>query len=166
MSSSPIEQDACELLDADHIAVKHLFVEYVCLAYAGPQNSSVERRALAKKISRELTLHMQLEEEIFYPAIRAAQPDAEARLAEAEQEHRRIKELIAQIGRLDAKDAGLDDRVAQLARAVEHHVKEERDELFPKAKAASKIDLASLCEKLRGRQQALEAADLELGVVK
>jgi hypothetical protein len=51
----------------------------------------------------------------------------------------------------------MDDLVAKLACAIEHHVKEERDELFPKAKSAKKLDLLALGEQLRVRQQALQA---------
>jgi hypothetical protein len=54
-------------------------------------------------------------------------------------------------------DTTMDQLVADLARAVEHHVKEERDELFPKARAAKGLDLAALGQQLKERQQELEA---------
>ncbi len=53
-------------------------------------------------------------------------------------------------------DTEMDALVAKLNRAIEHHVKEERDELFPKAKASS-LDLVALGVQLRERQQELEA---------
>jgi hemerythrin superfamily protein len=149
-----LDKDACELLDADHIAVKHLFVEYARLAAAGDES----RAALAEKICAELTVHAQIEEEVFYPALRKALPDAAALLDEAEEEHQQVKDLVAQIEAKGAADAAMDDLVAQLNRCVEHHVKEERDELFPKAKAAPGVDLAALGGQLRERQQALEGA--------
>jgi len=151
------DKDACELLDADHIAVKHLFVEYARLAMAAPQQSIDERTQLAERICEELTVHAQIEEEIFYPALRKASPAAAMLLDEALAEHQQAKELIAQIQALGTASAEMDDRVAQLACAIEHHVKEERDELFPKAKSAKKLDLLALGEQLRARQQALEA---------
>lgn len=155
--SSATENDACGLLDADHIAVKHLFVEYARLATASAAKASARRRvALARQIGRELTVHMQLEEEIFYPALAAAQPDAAARLGEARAEHQEARALVARIDARDAADAELDALVAQLALAVEHHVKEERDELFPKAKTAP--GLQALGERMRARQQELMAA--------
>ena len=49
----------------------------------------------------------------------------------------------------------MDQLVANLARAIEDHVKEERDELFPKARSAPRIDLAALGLQLKERQQAL-----------
>ena len=150
-------QDACELLDADHIAVKHLFVEYARLAMASRNDSSTERAELALRICEELTVHAQIEEEVFYPALRKAVPDAAALLDEAQAEHQEAKELIAQIEALGAADMEMDELVSQLACAVEHHVKEERDQLFPKARSAKKLDLAALADRMRERRQALQA---------
>jgi hemerythrin superfamily protein len=150
-------KDACELLDADHIAVKHLFVEFARLAVTAAQDSTAERAQLAMRICEELTVHAQIEEEIFYPALRKAAPEAGVLLDEAQSEHQEAKELIAQIQSLGTASPDMDDLVSKLASTVEHHVKEERDELFPKARTAKKLDLAALGEQLRGRQQALEA---------
>jgi iron-sulfur cluster repair protein YtfE (RIC family) len=154
MPQQLVEKDACELLDADHIAVKHLFVEYARLAHAG--DPSGERAALARKICSELTVHAQIEEEIFYPALRDA-TDAGELLDEAEAEHQEAKALIAQIEGLPQAGATMDDLVATLAQAIEHHVKEERDDLFPKARAAAGLDLDALGAQLKARQGELEA---------
>jgi len=145
------EKDACDLLDADHIAVKHLFVEYARLAMAEP-DSAPARQALAAKICSELTAHATIEEEIFYPALREAieQPQL---LDAAEAQHQQAKALIAQIEGLGADDAQRDELVTQLARAIELHVKEERDLLFPKARAAEALDLLALGAQLQQRQQ-------------
>lgn len=150
-------KDACELLDADHIAVKHLFVEYARLAYAPAGDDNGERAAIAMKIGDELTVHAQIEEEIFYPALREAVRDAADVLNEAKEEHQQVKRLISQIRGHVKGDATMDDLVAQLACTVEHHVKEERDELFPKARCAKGLDLAALGMKMQERQQGLEA---------
>ncbi|MEJ8837386.1 hemerythrin domain-containing protein [Ramlibacter sp. AN1133] len=146
---------ACELLDADHIAVKHLFVEYARLAMAAPL-AVAERQPIAARICAELTVHAQIEEEIFYPALRKA-IDAPELLDEAQAEHRQAKELIAKIQGTRRASPALDDLVSELARAVEQHVKEERDVLFPKAKSADGLDLEALGERLRERQQELES---------
>lgn len=150
------DKDACEQLDADHIAVKHLFVEYARLAFAMPQDSADERTRLAMRICSELTVHAQLEEEIFYPALGKAVPAAAARLDEARQEHGQVKQMVARIQSLGSAGPQMDELVSQLAVLVEHHVKEERDELFPKAKAG--IDLAALGERMNERRQALAAS--------
>jgi iron-sulfur cluster repair protein YtfE (RIC family) len=152
---APPRKDACELLDADHLAVKHLFVQYARLAITDPERSK-PRAQLAQRICDELTVHAQIEEEILYPALRDARPDAAPLLDEAEMEHGHVKDLVARIRAHATADAELDTLVAELARSVEHHVKEERDQLFPKAKSAPSLDLATLGARLRERQQALE----------
>ncbi|UUX96710.1 hemerythrin domain-containing protein [Aquabacterium sp. J223] len=152
----PVEHDACELLDADHLAVKHLFVEYARLAYGGDTPAADGRAAIALRICDELTVHAQIEEEIFYPALRDALPATADVVAEAEDEHAQAKALIAEIRGLGTPGDLMDQRVADLARVVEDHVKEERDELFPKARGNPGLDLRELGLALRARQQALE----------
>lgn len=152
-----IDMDACELLDADHLAVKHLFVEYARLATAAPEGSGAERRELADRICAELTVHATIEEEIFYPALQEARGDAEDELDEAREEHQEAKDLIAQIQAYGEPDPGLDTLVSKLAGAIEHHVKEERTELFPMARTAG-LDLVALADQLRARQEALMPA--------
>ena len=151
-----IEHDACELLDADHVAVKHLFVEYARLALAMPQDSVERRSELALQICSELSVHARIEEEIFYPALRDAAPEASSQLQEAQQEHDRARELIAQVQALGTAGAEMDECITKLAMEVEHHVKEERDILFPKARTCG-LDLAALAAQLRQRQQDLQA---------
>jgi hemerythrin superfamily protein len=151
--NEPAMKDACELLDADHLAVKHVFVEYARQAMAAPGQPG-DRPVLAERICRELTVHAQIEEEIFYPALRAA-IDTPELLDEAQAEHQQAKELIARVqARGGVADRTLDDLVSQLARVIEHHVKEERDALFPKARASS-IDLQALRAQLKERQDEL-----------
>ena len=151
-----VDKDACQLLDADHLAVKHLFVEYARLAYAPDTGANGDRAAIAAKICDEITVHAQIEEEIFYPALREAARDAADVVAEAEAEHREAKQFIAQIREAaGATDEERDPLVAELARAIEDHVKEERDELFAKARSAAGLDLVALGARLRERQQQL-----------
>jgi hemerythrin superfamily protein len=149
--NDPAMKDACELLDADHIAVKHLFVEYARQAMGAP-NEPGDRPELAERICRELTVHAQIEEEIFYPALRDA-IDTPQLLDEAQAEHQEAKDLIAQIqAHGSIADPALDDLVSRLARVIEHHVKEERDELFTKARATRSLDLMALGAQLKERQ--------------
>jgi hemerythrin superfamily protein len=150
-------KDACELLDADHIAVKHLFVDYARLAILpDADTTTAERTLLATKICDELTVHAQIEEEIFYPALREALPEADHLLDEARAEHQAAKQLIADIRTVGTASKAMDTLVAELNVAIEHHVKEERDELFPKAIAAPDLDLVALGEQLRERQKSLQ----------
>ena len=148
-----IEKDACELLDADHIAVKHLFVEYARLATADP-GSAGERQALANQICGELTVHAQIEEEIFYPALRAVLKETDL-IAEAEVEHQSAKDLIAQIEGMGEADEMFDAKVTVLGEYIDHHVKEERNEIFPKARSARKLDLVAMRDELMARKEEL-----------
>jgi hemerythrin superfamily protein len=151
------EKDACDLLDADHKAVKKMFKEYEELTKSRGRTAAQKKMDLARQICHELTVHAQIEEEIFYPALRKAAPEAGVLLDEAQSEHQEAKELIAQIQSLGTASPEMDELVSKLAWAIEHHVKEERDELFAKARTAKKLDLVALGEQLRARQQALEA---------
>lgn len=151
-------KDACQLLDADHIAVKHLFVDYARLAASSAvADTDSERTALAMKICDELTVHAKIEEAVFYPALRNALPQASDLLDEAMAEHQEAKQLIADIRSIGQADVSMDTLVAELNVAIEQHVKEERDELFPKAKASG-LDLMALGKELRTLQQDLQAA--------
>ncbi len=153
-----LTKDACQLLDADHIAVKHLFVQYAQLAASSDEAATrAERSALARMICDQLTVHAQIEEEIFYPALRDALPDDADLVDEAKAEHQEAKQLIADIRVVGEADAAMDTLVAELNVAIEHHVKEERDQLFPKAKSAPELDLQVLGEQLRSRQLELSA---------
>ena len=87
--------DACTLLDADHRKVKAMFKEYEALTKSRAASASQKKRDLANQICLELTVHAQIEEEIFYPALREAIKDTDL-LDEAEVEHASAKDLIAQ----------------------------------------------------------------------
>ncbi len=153
------QKDACDLLDADHKAVKKMFAEYEELTEARG-NTRDKKRLLAERICRELTVHAQIEEEIFYPAIRKAIND-ELMMNEAEVEHASAKELIAQIQGMEPGDALFDAKVMVLGEYIDHHVKEERNEMFPKARA-SKVDLLKMRDALQARKDELMAEAEEL----
>ena len=147
-------KDACDLLDADHRAVKKLFMEYDELGEAKSKTTLVTKMALAKKICSELTVHATIEEEIFYPPVRAAIKD-DRLLDEAEVEHAACMALIAEIEAGEPSEAMFDAKVRVLGEYIDHHVKEERDEIFPKAREAKKLDLVALRADLEARKAEL-----------
>ena len=151
----PKKNDAVDLLDADHIAVKKLFQEFNKLAEA--KASGDKRKALADRICRELSVHARIEEEIFYPAARAAIHD-DPLLDEAEVEHASAKELIAQIESMGAEEALFDAKVIVLGEYIDHHVGEERKEMFEKARKSG-MDLMALKEQLAARKEELMAQE-------
>ena len=146
------EKDACDLLDADHKAVKALFKEYDTLTESRSR-SPAKKRELADRICKELTVHATIEEEIFYPAARNAIKD-NALMNEATVEHASAKDLIAQIKAMDASDEMFDAKVTVLGEYIDHHVKEERTEMFVKVRK-TKLDLLKLGEQLQFRKEAL-----------
>lgn len=153
------EKDACDLLDADHKAVKKMFKEYEELMESKARAAKQKRLDLAMQICKELSVHAQIEEEIFYPAVRAAIKETDL-LAEAEVEHQTAKDLIAQIEAATEVDEPFDAKVIVLGEYIDHHVKEERNEMFPKARAAKKLDLVSMRDALEARKTELMEAEL------
>ena len=142
------KHDAVDLLDADHIAVKKLFSAYRKLCDSDAPAD--DRRELAAQICRDLTVHAQIEEEIFYPEVREA-IDGEALLDEAEVEHATAKDLISQISEMSPDDDLYDARVTVLGEYIDHHVKEEREEIFVKARK-SRLDLVAMADELSQRK--------------
>ncbi len=131
-----------------------MFKEYETLTESRSR-SSTKKRQLADKICRELTIHTTIEDEIFYPATRKAIKD-NALMNEATVEHASARDLIAQIRGMDAGDEMFDAKVTVLGEYIDHHVKEERTEMFTKVRK-TKLDLVKLGEQLEQRKQALMA---------
>jgi len=146
--------DACSLLDTDHRNVKKMFKEYEELTHSRAADAQQKKRELANQICTELTVHAQIEEEIFYPALRKAISETDL-LDEAEVEHGTAKELIAQIESATDVDDKFDARVIVLGEYIDHHVKEERNEIFVKARAAKGLDLMAMREQLATRKEEL-----------
>jgi hemerythrin superfamily protein len=149
-------KDACDLLDADHKAVRKLFKEYEELTGSKARGAAQKKKDLAQQICHELTVHAQIEEEIFYPAVREAIKEKDL-LAEAAVEHQTAKDLISQIEgmAMGEPDEMFDAKVKVLGEYIEHHIKEEKGQIFVKARAARKLDLVSMREELEARKEEL-----------
>jgi hypothetical protein len=141
--------DAIALLKADHSEVEGWFDDYEDLEDDGA------KAALCAKICLALKVHTQIEEEIFYPAARAATKDDDL-LDEATVEHAGAKDLIAQIESMKVGDDLYDAKVKVLGEQIKHHVKEEQEELFPEARESG-MDLRALGEQLAARKKELMA---------
>ena len=147
-------QDADKLLMADHKQVKGLFAQYQNLV--DDDAEAGERKALAEQICGMLTVHATIEEDIFYPAAREALEEQDL-LNEAEVEHASARDLIAQIDSMDADDELYDARVTVLGEYIDHHVKEEEEQMFPRCRK-SEMDLAELGAELDQRRTELMSA--------
>jgi hemerythrin superfamily protein len=139
--------DAIALLTADHEKVSGLFEEYERLG----ARATASKKKIATQICLELTKHATAEEEIFYPAVRAASKDAEDLVDEASVEHASAKDLIAQILGMEPGDALYDAKVKVLSEYIKHHVGEEEGEMFPKARQLG-LDLAALGQAIEQRK--------------
>jgi hemerythrin-like domain-containing protein len=144
--------DALAMLKADHDKVKKMFKEFERMTEDEPGE---EAQQLAAQICNELKVHTMLEEEIFYPEARAALEDDEDLIDEAEVEHASAKDLIEQIEGMGGSDDKFVATVTVLGEYVNHHVKEEQDEMFPKVKKAKQLDLAEMAERMMARKQEL-----------
>jgi iron-sulfur cluster repair protein YtfE (RIC family) len=138
------QQDACTLLDEDHVRVERMFEQY---AAAG------DKRALAQQICQELKVHMEIEDEIFYPAFRQATQDDKL-VDQSKHEHEETRELIA---RLESSQQPDDGTMKKLEDVVRDHVKDERTKMFPKAREANNMDLMRLADQLQARKSELMA---------
>ncbi|WP_426207911.1 hemerythrin domain-containing protein [Massilia sp. TWP1-3-3] len=139
--------DAIELLTQDHENVKAMLEQYEALG----DRAMASKKKLAIKICTELTKHATAEEEIFYPAVRAAGKDKEDMVDEAVVEHASAKDLIAQILEMEASEELFDAKVKVLSEMIEHHVKEEEEEMFTQAREAG-LDLAMLGQQISARK--------------
>ena len=139
--------DAIGMLRSDHEKVSGMFDRYENL------RTEKQKEALAREICAELTVHAQLEEEIFYPAAREAIDDEDL-LDEATVEHASLKELIAQIEESSPAEELFDAKVKVLGEYVKHHVKEEQNEIFPQVKKSG-VDLKELGQRMRDRKESL-----------
>ena len=156
-SKSSTTPDAIELLTADHKSVKGLFQTFEKIK--GREGSDDEKAELVQRICSELTVHATVEEEIFYPAVREAIDDEDL-MDEADVEHAGAKDLIAQLESASPGDDHYDAKVTVLGEMIDHHVKEEEGEMFPKARKS--IDVNDVGAKIAARKAELRE---DLGLV-
>lgn len=138
--------DAIRLLKDDHKQVKMWFERFE------EAEDDAEKQELANQICEALTVHAQIEEEIFYPAAHdALDEDGDDLIDEAEVEHSTAKALIAEILAMSVGEPLFDAKVKVLGEYIDHHVQEEENELFPECKDAG-MDLMALGEALAARK--------------
>ena len=143
-------QDAIALLMADHDEVEALFKKF-----QKAKDDDSAKTDIVQQICKALTVHAEMEEEIFYPAAREALAEkGEDMLDEAEVEHASIKSLVEQLKDAEPDEDMYDAKVKVLCEYVIHHVKEEEGEMFPKVKK-TKLDLDVLGAELMERKTEL-----------
>jgi hemerythrin superfamily protein len=142
--------DAIQLLKNDHKKVEKIFSDL--------ENKTDDRRALFPELDRELTVHAEIEEKIFYPAAKQAEPTRDLVL-ESLEEHKQIKMVLADLEQTDMRTAEWGADLKVLKEDVMHHVGEEEDDLFPKIQTIlSKQQLDELGTRMQEMKMQLLAA--------
>jgi hemerythrin superfamily protein len=139
--------DAVALLKADHRAVEKLFGQFE------KARDNDRKKALADKICLELRVHMQIEEEIFYPTSREFLKNDDI-VDEAVVEHAAARDLVGEIEGMDPTDGLYDAKMTVLEEQIEHHVEEEETEYFSKLKKTD-MDLKAIGAQLKARKAEL-----------
>lgn len=155
-SKKASRETAIDILTADHKKVSKIFAQYEKVK----DDDHARKQELATMACTELTIHAQIEEELFYPALRDVLAEEDL-VDEAEVEHGSIKKLIAVLESSTPEDRLYDANMKVLSEYVKHHVEEEQDAIFPKAKRAKELDLVAMGEEIRRRKVQLRE-DLRL----
>jgi len=145
-------QDAITLLQQDHQEVQQLFKDAEKLG----EDKLDELQEIVETACMALTVHAQVEEELVYPAFREALEDEQDLIVEAEIEHQSATDLIAQLEEMDPSDERYKPTFTVLGEYVNHHIREEEKEMFPKARK-SDIDLDALGQQVMARKAEVEA---------
>ncbi|HLX21757.1 MAG TPA: hemerythrin domain-containing protein [Usitatibacter sp.] len=153
--SRPRKANAIDLLKKDHSEVQDLFAEF--RRFHEEETEGVEElmQELVDEVCAALKVHTQIEEEIFYPAAREACPGEDEMFDEALAEHSAAKDLIEQIEGGAASDPSIRERFLALSDAIDHHVREEETEMFPKLLETS-MDMEEVGARLAERKRVLE----------
>jgi hypothetical protein len=133
------------MLKEDHARVTAMFEEF-------EKADDREKEGIAERICADLTLHAELEETVFYPAVRRAIEDEEI-MNEADVEHAGAKDLIAKIEACDVSDQHFEAMVTVLGENIKHHVREEEGEMFKQIRRAD-IDLDALAQQMKDFKRA------------
>lgn len=147
--------NAVDMLREDHDKVRELLSQLS----ETTSRATKKRSDLLEKIKKEILLHTQIEEEVFYPAFRDSDVEESKKLFyEAKEEHRAVDELV--LPDLETTEPGSDEfsgRMKVLKEMIEHHAEEEEKEIFPKAKKVfSKEELEELGQRMAERKQELQ----------
>jgi hemerythrin superfamily protein len=137
--------DAIAVLKRDHEEVERLFRQFEKLT----ERAHRSKQKIVMKIIRELAIHAAVEEMLFYPAVRTAAMKANVRalkeaadtVLESLEEHHVVKWTLSELEKMKPEDERYDAKVQVLMESVRHHVEEEQEELFPKARRLLGDDL-------------------------
>jgi hemerythrin superfamily protein len=147
---SKVNLNAVDMLKSQHREVEGLF------AKLQKADRGERKQKLVAQIADKLAVHATIEEQEFYPAVKAKR--TEDILLESLEEHLGIKRVLADLIDLAATDETFDAKAKVLQEQVEHHVGEEEDDLFPKVKKIfDEETLIAIAQKMSQLQEELLA---------
>ena len=158
--------DIVELLEKEHQEVRDLFQRFfgggtiTRLVNKVVGSHPRGRKAVAGKICDALDLHTRLEEEVFYPEVRATgDGELNKQIDEADREHAGVKEKVARARTVLGDEAALEETMTAIQGDVEHHVREEENEMFPRVRdVMSEHLLGELGKRYASRKRAEKGA--------
>jgi hemerythrin-like domain-containing protein len=142
---SMLMENPIDIILNDHRNAEKLFKEYEDL----DKEAYETKQKILRRLSRDLKLHMEMEERLFYPMVEKAFGEEGNLVEEGIAEHDVAKRLIEELSITHAEDPQFDARMKVLSEAVAHHILEEEEELLPKAEEkVGPEDLASMGEEM------------------
>jgi hemerythrin superfamily protein len=145
------QEDALALLRADHDKVEEIFTRFDEIKFG---RSNAEKKRLVDEVCQELRVHAVVEETVFYPAVRAEIVDDDL-MNEAKVEHEGALRLVEELEGMEPTDELLNAKMHVLCAYVRHHVREEEQDMFPKAREVG-LDLVALAAQIKDRKRKLE----------
>ena len=146
--------DAFEMLEEDHEKVKKMLNELDDTTERGVKT----REELFAKIKQEMLVHETLEEEILYPTLKEFDKTKEVSL-EGYEEHHVVNEIMAELEQTPVDDEKWAAKFSVMKENIEHHIEEEEDEMFKKARQVlDKEQIDALGERMEARKKELQAS--------
>ncbi|HJQ38787.1 MAG TPA: hemerythrin domain-containing protein [Thermoanaerobaculia bacterium] len=148
--------NAITMLKSDHALVKRLLRELD----GTTERAIKQREQLVARIEREIKMHSQLEEEVFYPAFKARteKTDAEDLFYEAAEEHHVVDMVLPALKAANPKSKEFGAKAKVLKELIEHHIREEETQMFAKARSLfSDEQLRELGDLMQARKDSVEA---------
>lgn len=141
-----------DMLHQDHEKVKHALNQILDTT----DGAEKTREKLFEQVRQDLEVHTKFEEQVFYPTFRKAKDDTEAKeeIADALDEHQEAKSMLDEMARMDKTSDDFVKKVETLKKALEHHISDEEDEMFPQArKTLSDEDAMTMGDRYKQYKQ-------------
>lgn len=145
--------NAVQILLKDHEEIKEFFSQFE----ESGERARKKKQTIAEKVIKEIKSHSQLEEQIFYPAVREqADKETQEVVLEGIEEHRIADFMMARLQETQPEDETFDAKFKALMESVRHHLKEEEHKLFPEAKKILGKELDRLGAEMEALEKQLE----------